>query len=217
MLEDRLPTNWSQYVDKDVLRELGDFLLNEKEPWHPAPENVFRALDLTLPKDLRVVWLGMDPYPTEGVPNGLAFSVNPDVQPLPKSLVNIFKEYESDLGLKAPLIGDLTPWARSGVLLINSALTCRVGQSGSHMRQWEPFSKTLLQRVAQNNKDLVFILLGANAKQRVKDLDLSDHHIVESVHPSPLSAYRGFFGSKIFSRTNQILEENGKAPIDWTL
>lgn len=158
----------------------------------------------------------MDPYPTRGVPNGLAFSVSPDAKPLPASLRNIFKEYVDDLGYSEPSTGDLTPWSKE-VLLINTALTCNIGEAGSHTGLWKDFTKHLLEEISGKHTNLVFILLGNHAKKQIKDIDLSEHHIIVAPHPSPLSAYRGFFGSKIFSKTNKILKDTGQKEIDWRL
>ena len=130
----------------------------------------------------------------------------------------IFQEYTDDLGLTYPSNGDLTPWVENGVILLMSGKrSALVGEVGSHMKEWEPFSKHLLQQIAERKEGLVWILLGANAQKRVKDIDLSKHHTIKAPHPSPLSAYRGFFGSKVFSRTNKLLRESHKRAINWEL
>lgn len=215
-LQEQIPKEWLPYINMDYLEQVDSFLEKESTLWHPKTSQIFRALELTKPSGIKIIQISMDPYPTKNVPNGLAFSVNPGM-PIPKSLVNIFKEYHDDLGYPIPESGDLTTWAENGCLLLNSALTCRIGEPGSHMKTWEPFSKHLLKQISERHKGLVFILLGANAQSRVKDLDLGNHYIIEAPHPSPLSAYRGFFGSKIFSRSNQYLAQEDKKPIKWKL
>jgi uracil-DNA glycosylase len=208
------PKKWSSYIDYEELENIKTTLEKDSKEWHPKA--VFRALELTDPGNLKAVLLGLDPYPTRGVPNGLAFSVNPEIKPLPASLRNIFKEYVDDLGYPEPSTGDLTPWAKQ-VLLINTALTCNIGETASHDKLWKGFTRHLLEEIAQRHNSLVFILLGNNAKERIKGIDLSEHHVITSPHPSPLSAYRGFFGSKIFSKTNQALEEDNSSAINWRL
>jgi uracil-DNA glycosylase len=206
------PENWSSYIDYQELEKIKTALEQEPKEWHP--ETVFRALELTSPENLKAVLLGMDPYPTKGVPNGLAFSVSPETKPIPASLRNIFKEYVDDLDYPEPSTGDLTPWSKE-VLLINAALTCNITEPGSHSSLWKEFTKHLLTRISQQHDNLVFILLGNHAKERVQDIDLSKHHVITAPHPSPLSAYRGFFGSKIFSKTNQALEKAEKPAVNW--
>lgn len=183
----------------------------------PAPERVFAALALTPLESVRVVILGQDPYPTPGHANGLAFSyVGPP--PLPRSLVNIFRERQADLGLPPALDGDLTPWARQGVLLLNTALTVREGASkaGSHLLLgWGAVTDAIIAAVSAGRPSVVFILWGKPAQTKRALVDQSRHHVLESPHPSPLSASRGFFGSRPFSRANAWLERQGETPIRW--
>lgn len=192
----------------------------EREAGHvvaPAPERVFTALSLTPLEGVRVVILGQDPYPTPGHANGLAFSyVGPP--PLPRSLVNIFRERQADLGLVPPADGDLTPWARQGVLLLNTALTVREGASkaGSHLLLgWGAVTDALIAAVSATRPHVVFILWGKPAQAKRTLVDESRHQVLESPHPSPLSASRGFFGSRPFSRANASLERQGEVPIRW--
>ncbi len=183
----------------------------------PAPERVFAALSLTPLESVRVVILGQDPYPTPGHANGLAFSyVGPP--PLPRSLVNIFREREADIGLPPARDGDLTPWARQGVLLLNTALTVREGASkaGSHLLLgWGAVTDALIAAVSASRPSVVFILWGKPAQTKRALVDERRHLVLESPHPSPLSASRGFFGSRPFSRANAWLERQGGAPIRW--
>lgn len=183
----------------------------------PAPERVFAALSLTPLDAVRAVILGQDPYPTPGHANGLAFSyVGPP--PLPRSLVNIYKERAEDLGLPAPGDGDLTRWAQQGVLLLNTALTVREGASkaGSHLQLgWGKVTDEIIAAVARMRPHVVFLLWGAPAQTKRPLIDESRHLVIASAHPSPLSARRGFFGSKPFSRANAWLEEQGEKAIGW--
>lgn len=183
----------------------------------PAPERVFAALALTPLDAVRAVILGQDPYPTPGHANGLAFSyVGPP--PLPRSLVNIYKERAEDLGEPAPADGDLTRWAKQGVLLLNTALTVREGASkaGSHLSLgWAKITDAVIAAVSRERPHAVFLLWGAPAQLKRPLIDESRHLVIASAHPSPLSARRGFFGSKPFSRTNEWLEGQGERPIDW--
>jgi uracil-DNA glycosylase len=192
----------------------------EREAGHvvaPVPERVFAALALTPLESVRVVILGQDPYPTPGHANGLAFSyIGPP--PLPRSLVNIFRERQNDLGLAPPPDGNLTPWARQGVLLLNTALTVREGASkaGSHLLLgWGAVTDALIAAVSATQPHVVFILWGKPAQAKRALVDEGRHHVLESPHPSPLSASRGFFGSRPFSSANAWLERQGETPIRW--
>lgn len=181
--------------------------------WLPGPERVFAALEAVTPQDVKVVLLGQDPYPTPGHANGLAFSVNRGVQ-LPRSLANIFKELEADTGAR-PSSGDLTPWARQGVLLLNTALSVEPGEAGAHARWgWERLAREAIAE-AQRHGPLAFILWGAHAQRVAEGLPRPQDLVVQSAHPSPLSAKRGFFGSRPFSRVNEWLAEHDLRPIDW--
>jgi uracil-DNA glycosylase len=184
---------------------------------HPAHADVFRALELTPFRAVRVVLLGQDPYHGSGQAHGLAFSVPPGV-PKPPSLRNLLRELGDDLGHPAPEHGTLTAWARQGVLLLNTVLTVREGEPASHTGAgWETFTDAVLRRVARKRSRVVFLLLGNRAQRRAGAVDLSAHAVVRTAHPSPLSAHRGFLGSRIFSRTNTLLAEAGRTPIDWRL
>jgi uracil-DNA glycosylase len=196
---------------------MGDFLRREVQEgrgYLPAGDVVLRAF--TQPFDaVRVLVMGQDPYPTPGHPVGLSFSVAPDVRPVPRSLQNIFRELTDDLGLPVPATGDLTPWFRSGVLLLNRVLTVRPGASGSHRgRGWEEVTEQAVRALAARDAPLVAILWGRDARS-LKPL-LPGVPVIESAHPSPLSA-QGFFGSRPFSRANAVLAGVGAQPVDWRL
>lgn len=179
----------------------------------PPADQVFAALELCPPESVKVVILGQDPYPTPGHAHGLAFSVEPDVSPLPKSLKNIFKELENDVG-GAPQNGDLRFWARQGVLLLNTCLTVPEGNANGHARLgWQGLTAQVLQRLTDRPR--AFLLWGKPA-QKLAGLITAPHLKIETPHPSPLSAYRGFFGSRPFSRVNDWLEAQGETPINWT-
>ena len=202
-----------------VVAQMGEFLRAEiaaGRRYLPAGTNVLRAF--TRPFDeVRVLLVGQDPYPTPGHAVGLSFSVAPDVAPIPRSLANIYREYGSDLGHPAPSTGDLTPWVDRGVLLLNRVLTVEPGQPGSHRgKGWEAVTEQAIRAlVAREGEPLVAILWGADARRLVPLLGDVPH--VESAHPSPMSADRGFFGSRPFSRVNALLEELGGEPVDWKL
>ncbi|WP_319804608.1 uracil-DNA glycosylase [Nocardioides malaquae] len=200
------------------LRELGTFLCAEVAAgrgYLPAPESILEAFRRPL-ADVRVVILGQDPYPTPGHPIGLSFAVAPDVRPLPRSLANIYRELEADLGIPRASHGDLRPWADQGVLLLNRVLTVTPGAAGSHRgRGWEAVTDAALRALAARGGPCVAILWGRDA-QRAR-ASLGTIPVIESAHPSPLSASRGFFGSRPFSRAGAMLEEQGGPPVDWRL
>ncbi|MFC9787961.1 uracil-DNA glycosylase [Rhodococcus sp. NPDC127528] len=208
----------------DRITAMGEFLRAETSAgrgYLPAGENVLRAFGQPL-DDVRVLIVGQDPYPTPGHAVGLSFSVAPDVRPVPRSLVNIFTEYSADLGYPTPANGDLTPWAQQGVLLLNRVLTVQPGQAASHRRKgWEQVTEQAIRALVDRTdptgspRPLVAILWGRDAAT-LKPM-LGDVPVVESVHPSPLSASRGFFGSRPFSRANRLLDELGAKPVDWRL
>ncbi|HEY6021223.1 MAG TPA: uracil-DNA glycosylase [Candidatus Paceibacterota bacterium] len=183
---------------------------------YPAPKNIFRAFELCPFNKVEVVILGQDPYHGAGQANGLSFAVNEGVS-LPPSLQNIFKEIESDLG--KPLIhrtGDLERWAKQGALLLNATLTVRAKSAGSHQgKGWEEFTDAVIKTLSDKKEGLVFILWGNYARAKGAHIDRSKHLVIESPHPSPFSAYSGFFGSKPFSKTNEYLVRHGKEPINW--
>ena len=184
---------------------------------YPPSDQVFAALHLTPFADTRVVILGQDPYHGPGQAHGLCFSVADGVA-VPPSLVNIYKELQSDLGIAPPRRGDLSAWARQGVLLLNTTLTVRRGAAASHQgKGWETFTDEVIGAVNRKPHRVVFILWGSHARRKKQLVDTSRHTVIESAHPSPLSAHNGFFGSRPFSRTNAALEAADLTPIDWHL
>jgi len=183
----------------------------------PPSDEIFSAFELTPLSEVKVVIIGQDPYHNVGQAHGLCFSVKPDVA-IPPSLVNIYKELESDLGCYVPNNGYLVKWAKQGVLLLNTVLTVQAHQANSHRGMgWEEFTNAAISVLNQQDRPIVYILWGAPAQTKKKMLNNPKHLILEAPHPSPLSAYRGFFGSKPFSQTNAFLEKNGLAPIDWQI
>lgn len=220
----KLEASWKhELIDeftKPYMLGLRAFLKNELEMGHkiyPKPSNWFAAFDHTPFDNVQVVILGQDPYHGPGQAHGLSFSVPQGVRP-PPSLLNIFKELETDLGIKRPTHGCLTKWAEQGVLLLNSVLTVRDGQAASYQKRgWEEFTDQAIRVLNEKRAHLVFILWGSYAQKKGQFIDRDKHLVIEGVHPSPLSASRGFFGSRPFSRCNAYLIENGKKPIDWSL
>jgi len=183
---------------------------------YPPKELVFKVFDLPL-QDIKVVILGQDPYHNPGQACGLSFSVNDGV-PLPKSLINIYKELYDDLGITPAKTGNLEKWFKQGIFLLNSVLTVEEYSPASHSNVgWQDFTDYIIETISQKNNNVVFVLWGSYARSKKTLIDSSRHKIIESPHPSPLSAYRGFFGSKVFSRINSYLEEVGKKPIDFNL
>ena len=184
---------------------------------YPSMYDIFNAFKITPYKSIKAVILGQDPYHEPGQAHGLCFSVKEGTK-LPPSLVNIYKELYSDLGIKPSESGDLTAWAKQGVLLLNTTLTVRRGVANSHSKcGWTEFTDEVIKKISEREKPVVFILWGSNARAKKSLIDLSRHFVIESAHPSPLSCYNGFFGSKPFSRTNEILKSLGETPIDWRL
>ena len=183
----------------------------------PPSNEVFSAFELTPLADVKVVILGQDPYHNVGQAHGLCFSVKPDVE-IPPSLVNIYKELHDDLGCYIPNNGYLVKWAKQGVLMLNTVLTVRAHQANSHRGiGWEEFTNSAIRVLNEQDRPIVFILWGSPAQRKKEMLNNPKHLILEAPHPSPLSAYRGFFGSKPFSQTNAFLEKNGLTPIDWQI
>ncbi|MFT4148353.1 MAG: uracil-DNA glycosylase [Micrococcaceae bacterium] len=180
----------------------------------PYPDKTYRALSQNI-NDTKLLILGQDPYPTPGHPVGLAFSADPHVKPIPKSLINIYQELHDDLNIPIAPHGDLTAWEKQGVMLLNTALSVEAGNAGSHKNLWAQFSQAVVEVLASRNKPLVAILWGKNAQNYASSL--APYPTIQSVHPSPLSAYRGFFGSKPFSKCNALLEQQGATAIDWNL
>ena len=212
--------SWKEPLDPvtDRIHELGDFLREENATgrgYLPAGTDVLRAF--TYPFDqVKVLIVGQDPYPTPGHPMGLSFSVHPDVTPIPRSLANIFRELQEDIGCPAPSTGDLTSWSEHGVALFNRVLTVRPGHSGSHRgKGWEEVTECAIKALAERDRPLVAILWGRDAQNTAKWL--GNTPTVCSPHPSPLSASRGFFGSRPFSRANELLVNQGAEPVEWAL
>ncbi len=209
----------SQEFKKPYYKELYEFVSNEFKTniIYPEVKDIFNAFNYTPLKDVKVVILGQDPYHNKGQAHGLCFSVKPGVD-TPPSLVNIYKELKSDLGCKIPNNGYLEKWARQGVLMLNTVLTVKAGQAHSHKdKGWEVFTDAVIEAVNRQDRPIVFILWGSPARRKKAMLNNPKHLILEAPHPSPLSAYRGFFGSKHFSKTNNYLEKNNLTPIDWQI
>ena len=217
-----IPDGWSELRperEKDYFGALEAFLDRERERHtvYPPRDQVFRALELTPLGDVRVVLIGQDPYHGPGQAHGLAFSVRAGV-PKPPSLRNLLKELHDDVGVPIPEDGDLTPWARRGVLLLNAVLTVREGEPGSHRgRGWEEFTDAVIAAASEGPAPAVFLLLGNRAREKAAGVDRDRHAVIEAPHPSPLSAWRGFFGSRVFSRVNDALMDLGRDPVDWSL
>lgn len=205
--------------ESQYFADLKSFLVAERAMYtcYPKGSNIFAAFDRTPFDKVKVVILGQDPYHEPGQAMGLCFSV-PHGIAVPPSLLNIIKEINSDLGTNIPLInGDLSGWAEQGVLLLNATLTVRAHQAGSHQRHgWEQFTDAAIRELSQRRKGIVFLLWGSYAIAKSQFIDKGKHHILTAPHPSPLSAYRGFFGCRHFSKTNEILTAQGEQPIDWT-
>ncbi len=207
----------STEFDKDYFIKLTDFVRGEYmsgRAVYPAPKNIFNAFDLCPLDNVKVVIIGQDPYHEPGQAHGLCFSVLPPT-PNPPSLQNIYKEIEADIGRPSVTNGDLTYWAKQGVLLLNSTLTVRAHAAASHAgRGWEEFTDSVIRVLAQR-ENIVYMLWGSYAQKKAAIVDARKNLVLKSVHPSPLSAYRGFFGCRHFSAANQYLESVGKTPIDW--
>ncbi len=217
----RIEDSWKQVLinqfSSDYFKGLSDFVRNEyrKSTVYPSGKLIFNAFDLCPFDRVRVVIIGQDPYHNPGQAHGLCFSV-PEGTSFPPSLLNIFKEIKSDTGVEPQRSGNLERWASQGVLLLNAILTVRENEPGSHQnRGWEKFTDAVISALSAQKSNLVFILWGRYAQDKGAGIDRSRHLVLESVHPSPLSASRGFFGNRHFSRCNNYLEENGLAPIDW--
>ncbi len=206
---------------KPYMQELEAFLESEAKKGKsilPPKPHWFAALNATPLNKVKVVILGQDPYPTKGHAHGLCFSVQKNVTPLPKSLQNINKELYADLGIDNTHTGYLLPWAKQGVLLLNAVLTVEEGEANAHKnRGWEAFTDKIISVVNTECENVVFLLWGAHAQKKGRQIDTSRHLVINDPHPSPLSAYRGFWGSKPFSRINTYLVSQGKEPIVWTL
>lgn len=217
----KIEKTWKEQIggefDKPYFATLTDYVRSEyaTTACYPPGSLIFNAFNLCPFDRVKVVIIGQDPYHEPGQAHGLCFSVNDGVR-FPPSLVNIFKEIQSDIGTPIPLTGNLTRWAVQGVLLLNATLTVRAHQAGSHQgRGWEAFTDAAISALSARRDSIVFILWGAYAQSKARLIDTSRHLVLQSVHPSPLSAHRGFFGNRHFSRANQYLVANGKQPIEW--
>jgi uracil-DNA glycosylase len=205
--------------EKEYYKKLMGFLGEEyvSKTIYPNENDIFNSLKLTSYNDVKVVILGQDPYHGPNQAHGLSFSVKPEV-PIPPSLLNVYKELNSDLSCFIPNNGYLVDWAKQGVLLLNTVLTVRAGQANSHRKKgWEIFTDKIIQLLNDRNEPIVFLLWGKNAQEKAQIITNKHHHILEAPHPSPLSARKGFFGCKHFSNTNNILNNLGKSGIDWQI
>jgi uracil-DNA glycosylase len=224
MSEIKLEKSWKSLLQeefaKPYMQELREFLTQEAKKGkiiYPQGNEIFSALNLTPFDSVKVVILGQDPYHGPGQAHGLCFSVKPGVRP-PPSLVNIYKELKSDLNINPPSHGYLIEWAQRGVLLLNNVLTVENGQAGSHHDQgWEIFTDKIIELLNEKKENLVFILWGSPAQKKAASVDPKKHLVLKSVHPSPLSSHRGFFGSKPFSQANSYLKAKGRGEVDWSL
>ena len=220
-----IPASWRAAVgaelDKPYFKSLAKFVDDERQAFpfqiYPPEDQVFAALRLTPYDKVNVLLLGQDPYPGEGMAHGLCFSVNPTVTTLPASLRNIFKELQHDLGFPIPNNGNLESWARQGVLLLNTILTMQAGKPLSHKgRGWETFTDEIIRKVSAKRDAVVFVLWGKAAQAKISLIDTARHRVLQSAHPSPLSA-RGFFGTRPFSAINAALRSAGKPEVDWRI
>lgn len=203
--------------EKDYFKNLVNFVKSEykTKTIYPPAAKIFAAFDATPFDDVKVVILGQDPYHGPGQANGLSFSVNDGIK-FPPSLQNIYKELEDDLGIAAPSSGDLTKWASQGVLMLNATLTVEAAKAGSHQKKgWENFTDAVIDHINREMENVVFILWGSYAQKKGAKIDRNKHYVIESAHPSPLSVYRGFWGSKPFSKTNEFLRSKNITPINW--
>lgn len=224
LLDPRIEPSWKAALESEFAQpymgELKRFLQAERAAGHaffPAGTDIFRAFELTPFDRVRVVVIGQDPYHGPGQAHGLSFSV-PRGVPLPPSLVNIFKELATDLGVPRPAHGNLESWAQQGVLLLNATLTVRAHAAASHQGQgWERFTDAVVAALNEKRQGLVFLLWGRHAKAKGANIDRRRHHVLAAAHPSPLSASKGFFGCRHFSKVNEVLLARGEAPIDWAL
>lgn len=220
----KMASDWLQELssefDKEYMIGLNQFLdseLKNGKTIFPEMMNIFSAFELTPLNQVKVVIIGQDPYHGDGQAHGLSFSVLPNIQP-PPSLKNIYKELENDLNIPHAKHGHLIKWAQQGVLMINSVLTVEKGKAGSHHnRGWEQFTDKVIQLINDKKQGVIFLLWGNSAQRKAKRIDPQRHYLLKTAHPSPLSAFRGFFGSKQFSKTNEILLKNNLIPIDWSI
>jgi uracil-DNA glycosylase len=222
-MTERLPECWTKQLAEELaapyFTELNEFVQQQREEHtvYPPEEEVFSAFEFASFDNTRVLLLGQDPYHGEGQAHGLCFSVRPEIK-TPRSLLNIYKELNSDLGCEIPDHGYLADWAKQGVLMLNTVLTVRESEANSHRKKgWEKFTDAVIQKVNAKSSRVVFVLWGKPAQKKLNLIDAERHSIVQSAHPSPLSARTGFFGSRPFSKINQALIESGQQPIDWAL
>lgn len=215
--------DWQEIVGEEFTKpyylKLREFLKEqyENETVYPAKENIWNAFKHTAYKDVKVVILGQDPYHGPNQAHGLSFSVQPGVPP-PPSLRNLFKELKEDIGCEKPKDGTLTKWADQGVMMLNTVLTVRAGEANSHRNQgWEIFTDEVIRKLSEREEPVIFVLWGKPAQKKKQLIDLKRHSVIESVHPSPLSASRGFFGSKPYSKVNELLQARGEEPINFCL
>lgn len=218
-LEERWKTELKEEFKSQYFNALKDFLMEEKSKYEVFPPGslIFNAFNHTPFNEVKVVIIGQDPYHGKGQAHGLSFSV-PQGMKQPPSLVNIFKELKSDLSIEIPFHGNLEKWASQGVLLLNATLTVRANQAGSHQgKGWENFTNAVIKKLSEKHNGLVFILWGKFAQLKQELIDNKKHFILKAAHPSPFSAYNGFFGCKHFSKTNELLIQQGLKPINWAL
>jgi uracil-DNA glycosylase len=222
MAEVKIHPSWLAVLkdefDKEYFQKLTEFVKQEytSKKVYPEGKNIFRAFELCPFDEVKVVILGQDPYHGPKQANGLCFSVGDGI-PLPPSLQNIYKEIQSDIGIKMPETGNLDNWSRQGMLLLNATLTVQANKPGSHQHQgWEEFTDAVIKEVSEKKEHIVFILWGKYAQEKGKIIDPQKHFILKAPHPSPFSAHSGFFGSKPFSKTNDYLKSIGEKPIDWS-
>jgi len=223
MISSQLPDSWktalAEEFNKPYFKELQNFIEEERKSKtiYPAPEDVFSAFELTPLEEVNVLILGQDPYHGENQAHGLCFSVKPGIK-TPPSLVNIYKELKDDLGFDIPNHGYLVPWAKQGILMINAVLTVEAHTPNSHKNKgWETFTDAVISKVNQKQEPVIFVLWGGYAKKKLKLIDINRHTVIQSAHPSPLSARNGFFGSKPFSQINSALRQAGKPIISYQL
>lgn len=221
-MEVKIESSWKSKLKDEFDKPYFSLLTNKvksatqtSDVW-PKGANIFNAFDKCPFDDLKVVILGQDPYPTPGHAHGLCFSVQTEVRPFPKSLTNIFKEIQDDLSIPFPENGNLERWATQGVFLLNAVLTVNAHESNSHADfGWEKFTDEVIRQISQHKKGVIFLLWGSFAQKKISLIDTKKHTVLCSVHPSPLSAYRGFFGCKHFSKTNEILISQNQSTINW--
>jgi len=218
-IEDSWKAVLADEFNKPYFQELKAFLVEERKKYivYPSGQNIFNAFTHTPFDSVKVVIIGQDPYHGTGQAHGLSFSVPDGIKP-PPSLANIFKELQTDIGMPIPKRGNLEDWAKQGVLLLNSTLTVRANEAGSHQKKgWEQFTDTVIKILSEQKSGIIFLLWGRFAQDKAQLIDASKHHILKAAHPSPFSAYNGFMGCKHFSKTNEILINKGFTSIDWQI